>query len=68
VTLVSGAEAAEADEALYTITSGEVVLIGNVLLTQGGGTMSGQKLTVDLTTGTGHMEGRVRTVLNPGGN
>ncbi|MBC7142817.1 MAG: lipopolysaccharide transport periplasmic protein LptA [Rhodobacteraceae bacterium] len=68
VTLVSGAEAAEAAEAVYTIDSGNVVMTGNVLLTQGANTLTGQTLTVDLKTGTGRMEGRVKTVLQPGGN
>lgn len=68
VTLVSGADAAEAAEAVYTIGSGDVVMTGNVLLTQGGNTIAGQTLTVDLKTGTGRMEGRVKTVLQPGGN
>ncbi len=68
VTLVSGTDAAEAAEAVYTIASGEVVLSGDVLLTQGKNAMSGQKLTVNLATGTGTMDGRVRTVLQPGGN
>ena len=68
VILASGADAAESTDAVYTIASGEVVLTGNVLLTQGGSTISGQKLTVDLTTGTGRMDGRVRTVLQPSGN
>lgn len=68
VTLVSGADAAEATEAIYSIDSGDVVMTGNVLLTQGTSTIAGQMLTVDLKTGTGRMEGRVKTVLQPGGN
>ncbi|MCB2135833.1 MAG: lipopolysaccharide transport periplasmic protein LptA [Rhodobacteraceae bacterium] len=68
VTLASGADAAEAEDAIYTIASGEVILTGNVLLTQGSNTLTGQKLTVDLTTGTGRMDGRVHTVLQPSGN
>lgn len=35
VTLVNGAEAAEAAEAVYTVTSGVVVMTGSVILTQG---------------------------------
>ncbi|MGB3315547.1 MAG: lipopolysaccharide transport periplasmic protein LptA [Albidovulum sp.] len=66
VTMVSGPEAAEAQEAVYTVAAGEVVLTGDVLLTQAGSTMSGQKLVVDLDTGTGQMEGRVKTILLPG--
>jgi lipopolysaccharide export system protein LptA len=68
VTLVSGTEAVEAREALYTIETGVIVLTGDVLLTQGANTLTGQELTVDLKTGTGRMEGRVKTVLQPGGN
>jgi len=66
VTLVSPTEAAEAKEAVYDVTSSNVVMTGDVLLTQGENVMSGQKLTVDLKTGTGQMDGRVRTVLQPG--
>lgn len=68
VTLVSAADAAEAAEAVYEVATGRVTMTGNVLLTQGANVMSGQKLTVDLTSGTGQMEGRVRTILQPGGN
>jgi lipopolysaccharide export system protein LptA len=66
VTMVSGPEAAEAQEAVYTVAAGEVVLTGDVLLTQKGSTMSGQQLFVNLDTGTGRMEGRVKTILLPG--
>lgn len=66
VILVSGGEAAEAAEAVYTIETASVVMTGNVILTQGQNALSGQKLLVDLTTGTGRMEGRVSTIFNPG--
>ncbi len=65
VTLVSATEAAEAREAVYTLGTSTVVLTGDVLLTQGKNVMAGQSLTVNLTTGTGTMAGRVRTVLQP---
>jgi lipopolysaccharide export system protein LptA len=68
VTLVSAAEAAEASEAVYTVISGLIVLQGDVLLTQGPNVLSGQLLTVDLTTGQATMQGRVQTTLQPGGN
>lgn len=68
VTLVSPAEAAEAREAIYSVAAGEVVMTGDVLLTQGGSTIAGQKLVVDLDTGTGRMDGRVRTVIDPKAN
>lgn len=66
VTLANGGEAAEAQEAVYTIASGEVVMTGDVLLTQGTSAITGKILTVDLATGTGVMEGRVQTVFVPG--
>lgn len=69
VTMTSGQDdAAEADEAVYDVPAGKVTMTGNVLLTQGKNVVSGQALVVDLATGTGTMEGRVRTVLQPGGN
>ncbi len=66
VILANGGEAAEAQDAVYTIGSGQVVMTGDVLLTQGTSALSGKVLTVDLTTGTGVMEGRVQTVFVPG--
>ena len=68
VVLASGADAAQAEAAEYTIASGSVLLTGNVLLTQGGNVLSGQRLTVNLTTGNATVEGRVQTTLQPGGN
>ena len=65
VTLVNGAEAAEAEEATYTVDEGSVVMTGEVLLTQGGKALAGERLVIDLTAGTGVMEGRVRTVFRP---
>lgn len=66
VVLVNGAEAAEARDAVYTIDSGSIVMTGDVLLTQGQNALAGQRLVVDLTTGTGTMEGRVKTIFQTG--
>ena len=68
VTVTNLGDAAEAQEAVYTIDSGVIVLSGDVLLTQGGSAMAGQKLTIDLNDGSGVMEGRVTTTFQPGGN
>jgi lipopolysaccharide export system protein LptA len=68
VTISNLADAAEAREALYTIDSGVVVMTGDVLLTQGASAIAGQKLTINLKTGTGVMEGRVSTTFVPGNN
>lgn len=68
VTLINATDAAEAKDAVYTIDSGNVVMTGDVLLTQGANAISGQKLVINLKDGTGVMEGRVKTVFSPGGN
>lgn len=68
VTLVNAGEAAEAREAVYTIDDGQVVMSGNVILTQGNNALSGQRLVVNLTAGTGRMEGRVKTIFQPQSN
>lgn len=66
VVLLSGGEAAEAQEAIYTIDSGNIVMTGGVVLTQGQNALSGERLVVDLETGTGTMQGRVKTIFQPG--
>lgn len=67
VTLVSGAEAAEAREAVYSVDEGRVVMTGEVVLTQGPNVLAGDRVTVNLADGTALVEGRVRTVLQPAG-
>ena len=66
VTLATSAEAAEASEATYEVATGALVMIGSVLLTQGGSTIAGERLEADLRAGTGEMQGRVKTVFQPG--
>ena len=68
VTLVSGADAAEAARADYDIDSGTIVMTGDVLLTQGPSALTAQKMTVDLENGTARMSGRVKTILQTGSN
>ena len=68
VTFVTAAEAAEAQEASYDITTGILTLTGDVLLTQGASAISAGSMVINVTTGTASMEGRVRTVLQQGGN
>jgi lipopolysaccharide export system protein LptA len=68
VTLVSGADAAEAERAEYDIDSGTIVMTGNVLLTQGPSALTAQKMTVNLKDGTARMSGRVKTILQTGSN
>ncbi len=68
VLLSTPAEAAEAAQAVYALADRQLEMTGNVLLTQSGNVMSGERLTVNLADGTGRMDGRVRTLLQPAGN
>ncbi|PXW71918.1 lipopolysaccharide export system protein LptA [Loktanella sp. PT4BL] len=68
VTFVTADEAAEAQQADYDIASGLLVMTGDVLLTQGPSAISAGQMTINVTDGTATMEGRVRTVLQQGGN
>ncbi len=68
VTFVTATDAAEAQQAVYSVGDGMVTLSGEVLLTQGQNAISGERLVIDLSSGTGRMEGRVRTVFGAGGN
>ena len=67
VTFVTTSDAVEAQEAAYSVEGGTVRLSGDVLLTQGPNAIAGDTLTINLETGSGTMEGRVRTVFNTGG-
>ena len=66
VTLVSGADAAEAQRADYSIDDGTIVMSGNVLLAQGRSALSADRMSVRLSDGTAQMSGRVRTILQTG--
>jgi lipopolysaccharide export system protein LptA len=68
VTVTNGEEAAEADTATYDVADGIVVMGGDVLLTQGQNALSSETLRIDLSTGRGNFEGRVRTVYDPNAN
>lgn len=66
VTLVSGEDAAEAREAVYEVEAGLVTLTGDVVLTRGQNVLAGERMVVDLGAGTASVEGRVRSVFQPG--
>ncbi|VDS08091.1 Lipopolysaccharide export system protein LptA precursor [Paracoccus haematequi] len=68
VTLVSGPDAAEAKAATYDVAGGNVTLTGDVVLTQGQNVLTGDTMQVNLGTGQAQVQGRVRSVLQPGGN
>ncbi len=63
VTFTNGVDNAEAAEATYRPDDGDLLMTGDVVLTQGPSIISGEQLTVDLDAGTGVMEGRVRTIF-----
>jgi len=65
VTLVSGPDAAEAEQADYSIDTGQIVMRGNVLLVQGRSAITAERMTVDTKSGTARMDGRVKTILQP---
>ncbi|MFQ5438517.1 MAG: LptA/OstA family protein, partial [Paracoccaceae bacterium] len=66
VTLVSGSDAAEAQSAVYELETSRVIMTGGVLLTSGTNSVSGGRLTISLKTGSASIEGRVKTVFQPG--
>lgn len=63
VTLVTAVEAAEAAEAVYDVDAGTVRMTGSVILTQGANVLSGDRLTVNLRSGQGQLDGRVRSII-----
>lgn len=65
VLIVAGADAAEGQSAIYTLGSSEILLTGDVVVTQGGNTLAGDRLAVNLVSGAGTVTGRVRTTLQP---
>ena len=65
VTLVTPADAAEAAEAVYDLDARRITLTGDVVLTQGGSALAGDRLVIELDSRTGRMEGRVRSVILP---
>jgi len=68
VVLVNAGDAAEAQKAVYSIDRSNIVMTGNVLVTQGKSALSGQRMVVDLDTGIGQMEGQVKTIFQTGGS
>ena len=66
VFLSSGAETARGAWADYQVADGLVTMGGGVVLTQGDNAIRGERLTVNLTSGVGRIEGgRVQSVFNP---
>ena len=68
VVLVNGADAAEAQRAVYDIDSGNIDMTGDVLLTRGQSVVRAERMVVNLESGSANLTGRVSTVLNRGDN
>ncbi|MEM6620001.1 MAG: lipopolysaccharide transport periplasmic protein LptA [Pseudomonadota bacterium] len=65
VMFTNGAEVAEAQRGVYRVASGRIDLSGDVVLVQGPNAISGDALTLDLTTNRGTMTGNVKSVFIP---
>jgi len=63
VTIVNTLQAAEATEAIYDVAKDTIIMVGNVIITEGASATSGDKLTINLTTGSRRMEGNVKTII-----
>lgn len=66
VLVTRGEDAAEGTQARYDVASSQLTLSGNVLVTQGPTAIAGDRMVVDMRTGSGSVDGRVRTVLGGG--
>lgn len=65
VLIVAGPDAAEGQEAVYVLGTSEILMTGDVVVTQDGTTLAGDRLAVNLQSGAGTVTGRVRTTLQP---
>lgn len=63
VVMVTAAEAIEARQAFYSLSSQTLEMTGDVVLVQGPNMLSGESFVVDLRSGNGRMIGRVRTII-----
>lgn len=66
VLVTRGTDAAEGDQARYEIAAALLTMTGDVMVTQGATAIAGDSMIVNMTTGNGTLDGRVRTVLDPG--
>jgi lipopolysaccharide export system protein LptA len=65
VILISGDDRATANEADYNLERGSIVMTGNALVSQGGNTVSAERVEFDIDSGAASMSGRVKSVLSP---
>lgn len=63
VILVTSAEAAEADRAIFYPDRNYVDMMGDAILVQGANVLAGDHIVVDMRTGLGRADGRVRSII-----
>ena len=63
VLITRGSDAAEGASARFDVASALLTLSGSVLVTQGPTAIAGDSMVVNMRTGNGSVDGRVRTVL-----
>ena len=63
VLITRGVDAAEAETATYFVARNEMEMVGNVLVSQQSGVIAGERMLLDIATGQGTVDGRVRTTL-----
>ncbi|WP_395650423.1 LptA/OstA family protein [Brevundimonas sp.] len=72
VYFVTPTQSMRGDRAVYTLGNGEVVVTGDVILTQGKNVLTGSRLVYNVRTETARMEsgtgGRIQGVFYPQGN
>lgn len=66
VVLLTGAESAKGNSAIYDLEQQKISMQGDVILTQGRNAVSGNEMVFDLVSGTANFIGRVRTILQTG--
>ena len=63
VTIVSETQSAVANKMVYDVKSEKIIMTGDVILKEGLSATSGDRLTINLNTGSRRMEGNVRTLI-----
>lgn len=66
VLVTRGSDAAEGQEAYYDVSTTMLTMVGSVLVTQGPTAVAGDRMVVNMRTGNGTVDGRVRTVIDTG--
>ncbi|MGV6839949.1 MAG: LptA/OstA family protein [Planktomarina sp.] len=68
VLFTSPSEEVEAEKVVYTLSNEKMIFEDNVIFVQGPNVISADRMTIDLAKNAAVMEGRVRSILQSGGN